>query len=346
MEFQMNWLGLHRPKSIQIDQKSRTDSYAKFTCQPLEKGYGVTIGNTLRRILLSSLQGPAITAIKMEGVMHEFSTIPGVTEDVTEIVLNLKQLKLKMHTYEKQEVSLSVSGEGQVKASDIQLNQNIEIVDPDQYIATMSDGAKLDMTLTIEMGRGYVPVESRDENSDHTIGEIQLDAIYSPIVKVNYGITSARVGRRTDFEKLTLEVWTNGTITPEDAVAYSSKIIKKKFAVFINFNEEEIDAIPAIEDIKEEITGGEDVLFTKVEDLDFSARSLNCLSKANIKFLGDLIQLTEDDLLNLENFGKRSLYEVRDVVASFSLKLGEDINRDLYFEQRKKKEETEVSEEG
>jgi len=346
MEFQMNWLGLHRPKSIQIDQKSRTDSYAKFTCQPLEKGYGVTIGNTLRRILLSSLQGPAITAIKMEGVMHEFSTIPGVTEDVTEIVLNLKQLKLKMHTYEKQEVSLSVSGEGQVKASDIQLNQNIEIVDPDQYIATMSDGAKLDMILTIEMGRGYVPVESRDENSDHTIGEIQLDAIYSPIVKVNYGITSARVGRRTDFEKLTLEVWTNGTITAEDAVAYSSKIIKEQFTVFINFNEEEIDAIPAIEDIKEEITGGEDVLFTKVEDLDFSARSLNCLSKANIKFLGDLIQLTEDDLLNLENFGKRSLYEVRDVVASFSLKLGEDINRDLYFEQRKKKEETEVSEEG
>jgi len=344
MEFQKNWLGLHRPKSIHVDQKTKADNYAKFTCQPLEKGYGVTIGNTLRRVLLSSIQGPAITRVKIDGVMHEFSTIPGVTEDVTEIILNLKQLKLKMHTYEKQEVSLSVSGEGQIKASDIEVNQNVEIVDPDQYIATLSEGAKLDMHLTIEMGRGYVPVEAREETVDHAIGEIQLDAIYSPIVKVNYGVTSARVGRRTDFEKLTFEVWTNGTITPEDAVAYSSKIIKEQISVFINFNEEEIDAIPVVEDIKEEITGGEDVLFTKVEDLDFSARSLNCLSKANIKFLGDLIQLSEDDLLNLENFGKRSLYEVRDVVASFSLKLGEDINRDLYFEQRKKKEEPEVSE--
>lgn len=344
MEFQKNWLGLHRPKSIQVDQKSKADDYAKFTCQPLEKGYGVTIGNTLRRVLLSSIQGPAITKVKIDGVMHEFSTIPGVTEDVTEIILNLKQLKLRMHTYEDQEVSLSVSGEGQVKASDIEVNQNVEIVDPDQYIATLSEGAKLDMVLTIQMGRGYVPVEAREETADHIIGEVQLDAIYSPVVKVNYGVTSARVGRRTDFEKLTLEVWTNGTITPEDAVAFSSKIIKEQISVFINFNEEEIDAIPIVEDIKEEITGGEDVLFTKVEDLDFSARSLNCLSKANIKFLGDLIQLSEDDLLNLENFGKRSLYEVRDVVASFSLKLGEDINRDLYFEQRKKKEETEVSE--
>ena len=346
MEFQKNWLGLHRPKSIQVDNSSRSDTYCKFTCQPLEKGYGVTIGNTLRRVLLSSIQGPAITKIKIEGVMHEFSTIPGVTEDVTEIVLNLKQLKLKMSTYEKQEVTLSVSGEGQVKASDIQLTQDLEFIDPDQYIATLSDGAKLDMALTIEMGRGYVPVEAREESSDYSIGEIQLDAIYSPVTKVNYGVTSARVGRRTDFEKLTLEIWTNGTITPEDALAYSSKIIKEQVSVFINFNEEEIDSIPVVEDIVEEITGAEDVLFSKVNDLDFPARSLNCLSKANIKFLGDLIQLTEDDLLNLENFGKRSLYEVRDVVASFSLKLGEEINRDLYYEQRKKQEELEVSEEG
>jgi DNA-directed RNA polymerase subunit alpha len=194
------------------------------------------------------------------------------------------------------------------------------------------------MELTIEMGRGYVTTESRDDGS-HSIGDIPIDAIFSPIKKVNYNVTAARVGRRTDYEKLTIEVWTNGTIIPEDAVAYSAKIIKDQMTVFVNFDEEEIDSIPIIEDESDEIIGSEDVLFTRVEELDFSARSLNCLEKANIKYLGDLIQLNEEDLLNLENFGKRSLNEVRDVVSSFNLKLGEEINKDLYYEQRKAKED-------
>lgn len=338
MEFQRNWIGLYKPKSIQIEQKSKSETYGKFVCQPLEKGYGLTIGNSLRRILLSSIQGPAITKIKIDGVQHEFSTITGIKEDVTEIILNLKQISLKMDTYEPQILNLSYAGEGEVTAKDIETNQHVEIVNPDQFIATLSESAKLDMELTIEMGRGYVTTESRDDGS-HSIGEIPIDAIFSPIKKVNYNVTAARVGRRTDYEKLTIEVWTNGTIIPEDAVAYSAKIIKDQMTVFVNFDEEEIDSIPIIEDESDEIIGSEDVLFTRVEELDFSARSLNCLEKANIKYLGDLIQLNEEDLLNLENFGKRSLNEVRDVVSSFNLKLGEEINKDLYYEQRKAKED-------
>ena len=338
MEFQRNWIGLYKPKSIQIEQKSKSETYGKFVCQPLEKGYGLTIGNSLRRILLSSIQGPAITKIKIDGVQHEFSTITGIKEDVTEIILNLKQISLKMDTYEPQILNLSYAGEGEVTAKDIETNQHVEIVNPDQFIATLSESAKLDMELTIEMGRGYVTTESRDDGS-HSIGEIPIDAIFSPIKKVNYNVTAARVGRRTDYEKLTIEVWTNGTIIPEDAVAYSAKIIKDQMTVFVNFDEEEIDSIPIIEDESDEIIGSEDVLFTRVEELDFSARSLNCLEKANIKYLGDLIQLSEEDLLNLENFGKRSLNEVRDVVSSFNLKLGEEINKDLYYEQRKAKED-------
>jgi DNA-directed RNA polymerase subunit alpha len=338
MEFQRNWIGLYKPKSIKIEQKSKSDTYGKFVCQPLEKGYGLTIGNSLRRTLLSSIQGPAITKIKIDGVQHEFSTITGIKEDVTEIILNLKQISLKMDTYEPQVLNLSYAGEGEVTAKDIETNQHVEIVNPDQFIATLSESAKLDMELTIEMGRGYVTTESRDDGS-HSIGEIPIDAIFSPIKKVNYNVTAARVGRRTDYEKLTIEVWTNGTIIPEDAVAYSAKIIKDQMTVFVNFDEEEIDSIPIIEDESDEIIGSEDVLFTRVEELDFSARSLNCLEKANIKYLGDLIQLNEEDLLNLENFGKRSLNEVRDVVSSFNLKLGEEINKDLYYEQRKTKED-------
>jgi DNA-directed RNA polymerase subunit alpha len=338
MEFQRNWIGLYKPKSIQIEQKSKSETYGKFVCQPLEKGYGLTIGNSLRRILLSSIQGPAITKIRIDGVQHEFSTITGIKEDVTEIILNLKQISLKMDTYEPQILNLSYAGEGEVTAKDIETNQHVEIVNPDQFIATLSESAKLDMELTIEMGRGYVTTESRDDGS-HSIGEIPIDAIFSPIKKVNYNVTAARVGRRTDYEKLTIEVWTNGTIIPEDAVAYSAKIIKDQMTVFVNFDEEEIDSIPIIEDESDEIIGSEDVLFTRVEELDFSARSLNCLEKANIKYLGDLIQLNEEDLLNLENFGKRSLNEVRDVVSSFNLKLGEEINKDLYYEQRKAKED-------
>ena len=339
MEFQRNWLGLHRPKFIQIEQKSKSDTYGKFTCQPLEKGYGTTIGNSLRRILLSSIQRPAKTMINIDGVMHEFSSIPGVREDVTEIILNLKQLNLKLHSYEQQKINLDASGEGIVKAGDIEVNQNVEIINPDQYIATLSEGSRLKIEMTVEMGRGYVPTDAMD-NVNKSIGEILIDAIFSPVIKVNYDITSARVDKRTDYEKLALEVWTNGTILPEDALAYSAKILKEQMTVFVNFDEEEIDAIPIVEETQEEITGSEDVLFTKVEDLEFSARSLNCLAKANIKYLGDLIQLTEDDLLNLENFGKRSLFEVRDVVAQFSLKLGEGINKDLYYQQRTKQEDT------
>ena len=325
---------------LKINSKDQTESgnVGSFSLQPLERGYGTTIGNAMRRVLLTSIPGAAITHVKIDGVQHEFSTITGVKEDVTEIILNLKKLNLKMNTYDPQTVSLSYEGEGEVTAKDIETNQNVEIVNDHQFIATLSESAKLDIEMTIEMGRGYMPTESRDENN-HSIGEILLDSIFSPVVKVNYNVTAARVGRRTDYERLTIEVWTNGTLLPEDAVAYGAKILKDQMTVFVNFDEEEIDSIPIVEEESDEIIGSEDVLFTKIEELDFSARSLNCLEKADIKYLGDLIQLNEEDLLNLENFGKRSLNEVRDVISSYNLRLGEDINKDLYYEQRKLKED-------
>ncbi|MEE9193614.1 MAG: DNA-directed RNA polymerase subunit alpha, partial [Thermodesulfobacteriota bacterium] len=311
-DLQLKWQDLIKPKRVVIDEKSSTDYYGKFICEPLEKGYGITLGNALRRVLLSSIKGPAITSIKVEGVLHEFSTIPGVKEDVTQIILNLKGLELKVHTFEKQTITISAMGECDVTAGDIITTHQVDVLNPDHHIATLSEGSKLEMEMTVELGYGYEAVESRGDIQT-SIGLIPLDAIYSPVRKVNYSITNARVGRRTDYERLNLEIWTNGTVIPEDAVAYAAKIIKEQLTVFINFDEEEVDAIVEVEDDKE-ISGTEEILFTTIEDMDLSARSLNCLRKAEITYVGELIQKSEDDLLNLENFGKRSLLEIRERV--------------------------------
>ncbi|MCZ6554588.1 MAG: DNA-directed RNA polymerase subunit alpha, partial [Candidatus Dadabacteria bacterium] len=218
-DFQKNWQDLIKPKRIEKEEKSSTPFYAKFICEPLERGYGVTLGNALRRVLLSSIQGPAVTSIKIDGVLHEFSSIPGVKEDVIEIILNLKGIELKMHTYEPQVITVSASGECNIKAEDIITNQNVEILNLDHHVATLAEGAKLEMEMTVEMGRGYEPVERRGELQT-IIGVIPVDSLFSPVRKVNYEVTNSRVGRRTDFQRLTLEIWTNGTILPEDALAY------------------------------------------------------------------------------------------------------------------------------
>lgn len=340
-DLQLNWQDLIKPKRVVIDEKSSTDYYGKFICEPLEKGYGITLGNALRRVLLSSIKGPAITSIKVEGVLHEFSTIPGVKEDVTQIILNLKGLELKVHTFEKQTITISAMGECDVTAGDIITTHQVDVLNPDHHIATLSEGSKLEMEMTVELGYGYEAVESRGDIQT-SIGLIPLDAIYSPVRKVNYSITNARVGRRTDYERLNLEIWTNGTVIPEDAVAYAAKIIKEQLTVFINFDEEEVDAIVEVEDDKE-ISGTEEILFTTIEDMDLSARSLNCLRKAEITYVGELIQKSEDDLLNLENFGKRSLLEIRERIEEMELSLGSVIDVEAFESEKLKKLETEES---
>lgn len=337
-DLQLNWQDLIKPKRVVIDEKSSTDYYGKFICEPLEKGYGITLGNALRRVLLSSIKGPAITSIKVEGVLHEFSTIPGVKEDVTQIILNLKGLQLKVHTFEKQTITISAMGECDVTAGDIITTHQVDVLNPDHHIATLSEGSKLEMEMTVEVGYGYEAVESRGDIQT-SIGLIPLDAIYSPVRKVNYSITNARVGRRTDYERLNLEIWTNGTVIPEDAVAYAAKIIKEQLTVFINFDEEEVDAIVEVEDDKE-ISGTEEILFTTIEDMDLSARSLNCLRKAEITYVGELIQKSEDDLLNLENFGKRSLLEIRERIEEMELSLGSVIDVEAFESEKLKKLET------
>ncbi|MGE5445829.1 MAG: DNA-directed RNA polymerase subunit alpha [Ignavibacteriales bacterium] len=334
-DFQTNWHDLIKSKRLERDEKTSTLTYGKFVCEPLERGYGITLGNALRRVLLSSIQGSAITSVKIEGVLHEFSTITGVKEDVTEIVLNLKGIELKMHTYEPQVLRVSAAGECDVKAGDISTGHQVEILNTDHHIATLSEGARLEMEMTVEMGRGYEPVERRGD-ARNAIGVILIDALFSPVKKVNYMVTNARVGRRTDYERLTLEIWTNGIILPEDALAYGAKILKEQLTVFINFDEKEVDARVETEE-KKEIMGTEDVLFMTLEDLDLSARSLNCLRKANVEYTGDLIQKTEEELLNLENFGKRSLVEIKDKLSEHGLGLGMKINKEVFEAEKSKR---------
>ena len=338
--FQKNWRDLQYPKALEKDEQVSTPFYGKFICEPLEPGYGITLGNALRRVLLSSIQGPAITAVLIDEVRHEFSTIPGVMEDVTEIILNLKNVDLKMHTYEPQRVTLSAQGPGEVKASDLTTTHMVEVVNGEQHIATLGDDAKLEMELTVKMGSGYEPVSRRD--TEKSIGLIHVDAFFSPVKKVNYAVTNARVGQRTDYQKLTVEIWTNGTILPEEALSYSAKIIKQQLNVFIDFDEELADKVEEEESMG--ISGTDDKLFIPVEDVELSVRSINCLKKAEIKYIGEVVQKTEQQLLDLENFGKTSLEEVNARLKEMGLGLGMPIDAEV-FENEKERRNSESSEE-
>ncbi len=317
---QKSWKDLIRPKRLEVEQDTLTPFYGKFTAEPLERGFGITIGNSLRRILLSSLQGAAITSVKIDGVLHEFSTIPGVKEDVTEIILNLKEVRLKLHTEGPKTIRMKAEGPKVLKAGDMITGDAVEILNPDHTIATLSRDAKLSMEMSVKTGRGYVPAEKNREEHQ-PIGTIPMDAIFSPIKKVNYTVTNARVGQITDYDKLTLEVWTDGSLTPEEAVAHAAKILKDQLSIFITFEEGEEEETSVQEPIGETEPLNEN-LFRSVDELELSVRSANCLKHADIKLIGDLVQKTEAEILATKNFGRKSLNEIKEILAEMGLSLG------------------------
>ncbi len=312
-----NWRSLIRPR--QLETEELTPTYGKFVAKPLERGYGVTIGNSLRRILLSSLQGAAVTAVKIENVLHEFSTIQGVREDVSEIILNLKELRLKLHEGDGDVMSIDVSGEKEVRASDIKTSGKTEILNPDLHIATLSGEGKLKMEMHVKTGKGYVPAE-RNKAENMPIGTIPVDSVFTPVLKVNYNITNARVGQITDYDKLALEIWTDGSVKPDDALAYASKILKEQIQVFINFDEV---PEPAEVEIKAEDSPKLNPnLYRRVDELELSVRSANCLQNAEIKHIGELCQKSEAEMLKTKNFGRKSLNEIKEILSSMGLSLG------------------------
>jgi DNA-directed RNA polymerase subunit alpha len=315
---QRNWRELIKPKRLAVEAKDSPETYGKFICEPLERGFGTTLGNSLRRVLLSSLQGAAITSVKINGVLHEFSTIPGVLEDVTDIILNLKEVRFKMRGEGPRQLVIEKDGEGVVTATDIRCDSGIHVLNTGKHICTLAKDAKLRMELTVKMGKGYVPADlNADENQP--IGTIPIDAIFTPVRKVNYNVSQARVGQITDYDKLTMEVWTDGSVKPEDALAYAAKILKDQLTVFINF-EEDVE-MEETEEIQAEPSLNEN-LFRSVDELELSVRSANCLKNADIRYIGELVQKTEAEMLKTKNFGRKSLNEIKEILAEMGLTLG------------------------
>lgn len=317
-----NWRDLIRPRGIHIEQETLTEFYGRFTCEPLERGYGITLGNSLRRVLLSSLQGAAATAIRVDGALHEFTTIGDVVEDVTDIILNLKEVVFKSATAKTYQVRIDKEGPGPVYAKDVLVTDGLTVLNPDHLIATLDKKGPLAMELTVNVGRGYVPAE-KNKTATMPIGTIPIDALFSPVRKVNYTVTNARVGQVTDYDKLTLEVWTNGAVKPQDAVAYAAKILKEQLTIFINF--EETEETSYVSGATEEEPLNEN-LFRSVDELELSVRSANCLQNANITLIGELVQRTEQDMLKTKNFGRKSLKEIKEILANMGLSLGMKID--------------------
>lgn len=312
-----NWRDLIRPKKLEVEPESLTENYGKFTCEPLERGYGITLGNSLRRVLLSSLQGAAITTVRIEGALHEFTTIEGVVEDVTDIILNIKALRLRMDDASARTLTIDKQGEGEVRAGDITCPTGVTVLDPTQHVATLSKGGHLRMELTCEMGRGYATAD-QNKREGLPIGVIPIDSLFSPIQKVNYRVTNARVGQRTDYDRLVLEVWTDGSVRPDDAVAFAAKILKEQLSIFIN--REEIEDAAVAEPTEEDKLN--EYLWRSVDELELSVRSANCLQNANIHYIGDLVQKTEAEMLKTKNFGRKSLKEIKEILAQMGLSLG------------------------
>jgi len=312
-----NWRDLIRPKKLDVDGESISVSYGKFTCEPLERGYGITLGNSLRRVLLSSLQGAAITTVRIDGALHEFTSIPAVVEDVTDIILNIKALRLSMDDATPRTLLIDKTGEGPVTAADIQVPTGVHVLDPNQHIATLSKGGRLHMEMSCAMGRGYATAD-QNKTEGMPIGVIPIDSLFSPIRKVNYRVTNARVGHQTDYDKLTLQVWTDGSVRPDDAVAYAAKILKEQLSIFINHEEIEESIAPT----QSEQDKLNDILWRSVDELELSVRSANCLQNANIHYIGDLVQRTEAEMLKTKNFGRKSLKEIKEILAQMGLSLG------------------------
>ena len=309
------------PKRLQKDEASATETYAKFVADPFETGYGHTVGNSLRRVLLSSLEGAAITSVKVDGAQHEFATIEGVAEDVTDIVLNLKKVKFKAHTRDEQTLLLSVNKEGVVTAADIQTNQNIELVNPTQHICTLDKKKKFEMELTVKVGRGFCP---SDENKKpgQAIGIVAIDSIFSPVTRVRYAVEAARVGNRTDYDRLVLEIWTDGRITPDDALTQASAILAHHLDVFVGYDKNAVEFEEAADKQDDEKSKLKKLLNMSVNEIELSVRAANCLNNANITTVGQLALKSEQEMLKYRNFGKKSLNEIKDKLVSLNLSLG------------------------
>ncbi len=317
----MKWKKIEMPKQLLCEKETLTDFYGKFYAEPFERGYAVTIGNSICRILLSSIQAAAVVSVKFDGVLHEFSTIPGVVEDMTNVILNIKKLKLKLNTDKLTKIYLSAHGEKEVTAADIKPDAALEILNPNLHIATLtSNDAKFNMEMEVDTGRGYIPAE-RNKRDDQAVGVIPIDSIFSPVSNVKFYFESARVGQMTDYEKLVMEIWTDGRIKPDDALGYAAKILKDHLTIFINFEEE-----PVMETIEKEV----DEKFEKfvkdlgmsVDELELSVRAANCLKNANIKTIYELVQKTETDMLKYKNFGRKSLSEIKSILTGMGISLG------------------------
>ncbi len=334
-----NWSELVKPDKIVRDDDSVSETHGKFICEPLEKGYGTTIGNAMRRVLLSSLQGAAFVSVKIAGVQHEFSTIHGVREDMTDVILNIKQVRLAMDTDEPQRLTLKLDKKGEVTAGLIQTNQHVQILNPELHIATLNEDITLDMEFEVRMGKGYVPADMH-EDLDDEIGLIKLDSSFSPIRKVAYSVEQARVGQMTNYDRLILEVWTDGSVSPENAIAYSAKIIKDQISVFINFDER-----IAGSSLNGDSDSGElnESLFKDITDLELSVRATNCLRSANIALVGELVQRTESDMLKTKNFGRKSLDEIKSVLVGMGLDFGMRVDGfEKKYQEWKRKQQNEA----
>lgn len=328
----MKWKSLQMPKEIQIEEASITDRYSKFTIEPLERGFGTTLGHALRRTLLSSIQGVAPVAVRIDGVLHEFSTIPGVYEDVTEIVLNIKKMRVKLLGDEPKTLRIEANGKGDLTAGDIKTDGDIQILNPDLHIAQLTEDTKLKMEIDTGVGRSYVPAE-QNKRSDAPVGTIFLDSMFSPVQKVNFEVENTRVGQRTDYDKLILEIWTDGSLTPEDALCYASRILRDHLQLFIKLDEEL--EMAEEEEVDEETLRVRNLLKTRVDELELSVRSSNCLRAANIQTLEDLVKKTEQEMLKYRNFGRKSLTELNTILADLGLSFGMDVSK--YREPQKEK---------
>ena len=329
---QKSWRTLIRPKRIEIDENTHTHFYGEFTCQPLERGFGITLGNAIRRVLLSSIQGAAIVSVKIAGVLHEYSTIPGIKEDVTDIILNLKGVRLKLNQDGPRVINIDVSRDGIVTAADIITDGTVEILNPDHYIATLSGGKKLKAELVVKTGKGYVPARS-ERTADQPEGTINIDAAFTPIKKVNYTVTHARVGQVADYDRLVIEVWTDGSVLPEDALAYAAKILKGQLDIFINFDETDEEEQQEVIEEKESVNEN---LLRQVDDLELSVRSANCLKNAGINLIGELVQKTEAEMLKTKNFGRKSLNEIKEILAEMGLSFGMKLDFPPWNKEEKK----------
>lgn len=333
----MKWKSLQMPKRVEVNEETLTDTYGEFVAEPLERGFGTTIGNTLRRVLLSSLQGAAVTAVRIDGVLHEFTTVrtgtdgkaiemAGVREDVSEIILNVKELRLKLHASHPVTLRLEKTDEGAAHGRDINDHADVEVLNPDQYIGTVAKGGSLKMDLEVNSGRGYVPAEMQ-EREDRPIGVIPVDSLFSPVTHVEYRVENTRVGQRTDYDKVIMKVWTDGSLSPQDAVSHAAKIVKDHLELFINFEEE--PEVEQVVETDEEFERIRDLLQRPVNELELSVRAANCLEAADIKTIGDLVQKSEGEMLKYRNFGRKSLKEIDDILRSMNLRFGMDVGRYL-----------------